>query len=249
MRQPGGALTRTAVLHYHLFKNAGTSVDQMLQSHFGAAWVTAEFPMENNDNSAAVEAWITATPEAGAFSSHTMVGPIPQPAGVEVVPVVLLRDPIRRIASAYRFERNQVAETWGAQLAKAHDLEGYVRARLARPGDRQCRNFQVARLASLCPGPGGELSRAKTALEAIREAGVIGLVEDFEGFTRALTARLAPVFAGFAPEIAHANTTDAGEANAASANAGVGLGPLLREANREDAALIAHAAALLGPAG
>ena len=34
---------RKIVFHYHLFKNAGTSVDEMLKASFGPAWVTREF--------------------------------------------------------------------------------------------------------------------------------------------------------------------------------------------------------------
>ncbi len=245
--QTGDSPTRTVVLHYHLFKNAGTSVDQMLKAYFGPAWVAAEFPMTGNDNTDAVQSWIAERADARAFSSHTMVGPVPRPAGVEVVPVILLRDPIRRIASAYRFERGQSAETWGAKLAKAHDFDGYVRARLAIPEDRQCRNFQVSRLASLCPGEDDELARAKTGLEALHTSGVVGLVEDFAGFAAALTDRLAPIFEGFGPEAAHANTTTA--AGGAPVDLDGPLAAVLEESNREDAALLAHAVTLLRASG
>ncbi len=167
---------RTIILHYHLFKNAGTSVDAILKRNFGDKWVTREFPPTGENNTSMVEEWIQETPEAVAYSSHTMMGPIPQIEGVRVISFMLLRDPIERIKSAYRFERTQQADTWGAQLAKEHDFEGYVRARLARAGDRQCRNFQTYRLASLVPGAGSELKRAQRALEQLT---VVGLVEKF----------------------------------------------------------------------
>lgn len=167
---------RTIILHYHLFKNAGTSVDAILKRNFAGKWVTREFPQMGGNNTPLVEQWIRDTPEAIAYSSHTMMGPIPKIEGVRVISFMLLRDPIERIKSAYRFERTQAADTWGARLAKEHDFEGYVRARLARPGDRQCRNFQTYRLASMAPGEGTELERAKKALE---ELTVVGRVEEF----------------------------------------------------------------------
>jgi len=167
---------RTIILHYHLFKNAGTSVDAILKKNFPGKWVTREFPANGGNNTALVEEWIRQTPQAIAYSSHTMMGPIPRVEGVRVISLLLLRDPIERIKSAYRFERTQAADTWGAQLAKTHDFEGYVRARLAQPGDRQCRNFQTYRLASLMPGEGTELERAKRALG---ELTVVGRVEAF----------------------------------------------------------------------
>jgi hypothetical protein len=193
-------MERTIILHYHLFKNAGTSVDAILKRNFPGKWVTREFPIKGENNTALVEDWIRGTPEAVAYSSHTMMGPIPQVAGVRVISFMLLRDPIERIKSAYRFERTQQADTWGAKLAKEHDFEGYVRARLARPGDRQCRNFQTYRLASLMPGEGTELERAKRALGALS---VVGRVEAFD----AAMGRLKAAYPGFKYQAVKANTS------------------------------------------
>ncbi|MEO0659453.1 MAG: hypothetical protein AAFY74_18575 [Pseudomonadota bacterium] len=234
-------MIRTVVLHYHLFKNAGTSLDQMLRAHLGDAWITEEFSMAGDNNTAQVADWIADNPEALAFSSHTMVGPLPEVDGVEIIPVILLRNPLARIASAYRFERKQEADTWGAELAKEHDLEGYVRARLARPNDRQCRNFQVARLATLRPGPGRELFRANAGLNMLQGHGVVGRVEHFDAFRSALLTRLAPAFPDFDPPAARANTT-----RADSQQISLDLAALLTEHNTDDIALLAQVNALLG---
>lgn len=231
--------SRTVVLHYHLFKNAGTSVDQILKAYFGPAWVTAEFPTQDNDNTVAVEDWIAGRPEAQVFSSHTMVGPFPQVDGVEIIPVILLRDPVARIVSAYRFEVKQDADTWGAQLAKAHDLEGYVQARLARQNDRQCRNFQVSRLASICPGAASEYTRALNALKLLNAHGVVGRVEQFDAFTAALKARLDPHFADFVPTPIQANKSQSENSNKDLLSDAVLT--LLAKANAEDTALLEQA--------
>jgi len=182
-------MKRTVILHYHLFKNAGTSVDAVLKRSFGERWITREFPANGGDNSGMIGEWIRDNPDAVAFSSHTMMGPIPQVQDVRIITFMLIRDPIERIQSAYRFERRQKAETWGAKLAKKHDFEGYVRARLERPGDRQCRNFQVHRLAALCPGEGSELDQAKTAAGLIT---VLGTVKNFSLSIDRLAAVLEP---------------------------------------------------------
>ena len=191
---------RTIILHYHLFKNAGTSVDAILQRNFPGRWVTREFPIAGENNTALVEDWIRETPDAIAYSSHTMMGPLPQVEGVRVISFLLLRDPIERIKSAYRFERTQDADTWGAQLAKTHDFEGYVHARLARKGDRQCRNFQTYRLASMMPGTEPELDRAKRALSALT---VVGRVEAFDEAME----RLRAAYPGLTYQAVKANTS------------------------------------------
>lgn len=227
---------RTIILHYHLFKNAGTSLDQILKDNFGEAWVTREFPGQNN--TAQVEAWIRDTPDAVAFSSHTMMGPLPQVEGVRIVSVMLLRDPIERIKSAYRFERTQAAETFGAVLARHTDLEGYVKVRLSLPHDRQCRNFQTQRLAMLVPGPEPELERARTAIGRLS---VVGLVADFTGMLERLAGEIAEPFPHFSWKDVHSNRSRKDGVDAPD-----DLDALLAEVNADDIALLAESGALFG---
>ena len=223
-------MSRTIILHYHLFKNAGTSVDQILQRNFKDRWVTAEFPPSQGDNSALVADWIRDNPDAVAFSTHTALGPVPQIDGVRVVSVMMLRDPVARIRSAYRFEQKQDADTWGAQLAKTHDLEGYVTTRLERVADRQCRNFQTHRLASQMPGDGPELDRALAALDAIS---VFGLVEDFNGTMQRLADQLQDDFPDFQWESVQANRTRKSKETAQDRR----VNALLAEVNGDDLAV------------
>jgi len=174
MNQPA---ERTIILHYHLFKNAGTSVDAILKRNFGEKWVTREFPAMGGNNTELVEEWIRDTPDAIAYSSHTMMGPIPKVEGVRVISFMLLRDPIERIKSAYRFEKAQDSETWGAKLAKQGDLNEYIKKRLERAGDRQCNDFQSSRLASLCREGNTELERCFRALDLITVAGTVEKID------------------------------------------------------------------------
>ena len=228
-------MSRTVILHYHLFKNAGTSLDQILKRNFADRWVTAEFRMPPAGNTDEVADWIRANPEAVAFSTHTALGPVPQIDGVRVVSVMLLRDPVERVMSAYRFERHQQAETWGAELAKQHDLEGYVRTRLSRRGDRQCRNFQTHRLASLVPPSADcadpELDRA---LQAMDEVTVLGLVERFDDAVRHLATEIRDDCPDFSPLTARANTTTRSPETAMEQRVRV----LLEEVNGDDWALL-----------
>ncbi len=222
---------RTIILHYHLFKNAGTSVDDVLKRNFPGRWATREFPATNDNNTALVEQWIRETPEVLAYSSHTLMGPVPRVDGVRIISLMLLREPVARIKSAYRFERRQLSDTWGARLAKEHDFEGYVRARLARPGDRQCRNFQTYRLASLLPGAGSERDRAKAALAHLS---VVGRVEAFDEAMARLAAKVTPWHPDFVPFKIRENVSQQEGATAMSA----ALKALLIENNTDDIELI-----------
>lgn len=169
---------RAAILHYHLFKNAGTSLDALLKEQFPGRWVTAEFPGDPVANRTGVAAWVRENPEAACYSSHTALMPPPQLPDVDLVPVIFLRHPLDRIASAYSFETKQRDDGFGAKLARNTTLRGYIEVRLAMDGDRQCRNFQVDRLAGLFPErDGSELERA---LRAVQELPFVGIVESFD---------------------------------------------------------------------
>lgn len=195
------------IVHYHIFKNAGTSVDMMLQRNFGDRWAEAEFPDAppgSFSNAPLVEAFLSQRPELLAFSSHTAHLPAPK-LDRQVFPVVFLRHPLDRLKSAYVFERLQGADTHGARLAKTCDFEGYVRALLTTPPVRQARNFQTERLASAePPQQGTERERALRVLESLP---FVGLVEAYDRSLARLGDWLAPHFPDFQTVSLHENQT------------------------------------------
>jgi len=232
--------TRTVFLHYHLFKNAGTSLDAILKQHFQDRWLTQEFQTANGNNTADIEAWIRATPHGIVYSTHTAIGPLPQIEGVEIVPLILLRDPVKRVISAYKFERQQQVDNWGANLAKSTDLEGYVTTRLGRPNDRQCRNFQASRLAPFCPGETPEGDRAIAGLDLIHAQGLVGLVSNFGDFIERLNKRVQQIDPTFNGEIVRSNVSSKSE-DAPSPS----VIDLLKQSNIDDARVLQHAENLL----
>lgn len=226
------------ILHYHLFKNAGTSLDAILQRNFPDRWVTQEFGHDYNSDD--VADWISAHPQAVAFSSHTAQGPLPQLPDTRIVSVLFLRDPVARIRSAYLFERTQrddAADPLGMELAAQRDFDGYVRARLAIHGDRQCRDFHVARLSRFVPGPpGDELARAIAALSCLT---VVGRVESFAQSVTRLAMALRDEFPAFDTRPMHENRSE----GLRDMVIGPELATLLEENNARDRALIAAAQA------
>lgn len=233
---------RHIILHNHLFKNAGTSVDHILRQNFGNRWQSAEFCETKTSNSPLVAAWIKENPKAVAFSSHTLMGPLPRVEDTSIIPVTLLRDPVERIASAYRFEHMQDAQTKGALLAKRHGFAGYVHARLLIKGDRQCRNFQTSRLASLVPDmAGSELDRAYAALKLISHNGVLGLVAEFDKAMDHLRVLISPYHPGFTWQPVNANASGPSVIQTVSPD----MRQILMETNQDDLALLAYARDLL----
>lgn len=223
-----GNQNRLVILHYHLFKNAGSSVDKILKrnimghpahrvlkrigarilkSHYPDRWVTAEFPAKKGNNTHLVEEWLRDNPSAVAFSSHSMQGPIPKVEDAHVVSMMLFRDPIERIRSAFLFDR-----LLGNAFAKdCKNIKSYVRNRLAIPGDGQCRNFQTRRLANLVPGSESDLERAKAALDLLS---VAGRVEAFGEFMERLAQSISDYIPNFTWNLVRANASRRYDADA-----------------------------------
>ena len=234
---------RFVILHYHLFKNAGTSVDSVLKKNFGKLWEDVEFlPPGQEDHAKAIHKFIAEHEDLVAVSSHTLFCPPPAYADMDVLPVIFVRQPLKRLRSAYDFERKQVADTTGAKLAKETDFAGYLRTRLAAAGDRSCRNFQTHRLARLLPDDGrSERDRAFAALERLP---FVGLVEEFGKSMRKLKALVQPRLPSFQDFEAWENSTSSkkhggGSASPPSLREELGDETYARvvEANRDDIAI------------
>jgi hypothetical protein len=184
------------IIHYHLFKNAGTSVDEMLRRNFGSHWTEQEFPAENGrSNCDSVAEFLRDRPELVALSSHTALLPIPQLVGELIVPILFLRHPIMRISSAYAFEKRQDADTFGARLAKQADFRAYVETLLAAPGNRSARNFQTYRLAF--NEPGTTETELERAMRTIRTLPFVGLVEAYSESLNRFEQLVKPYFPNF----------------------------------------------------
>ena len=174
-----GSGERLLILHYHLFKNAGTSVDRGLRKSFGEAWGTVEArPGGGALTSAELKAWIDARPQLQAVSSHTAEIDPWSLSGLRVLPVVFLRHPIDRMRSAYDFERQQKVDNLGTRQARRLDFKGYAAYFLDHPHSFSFRNFQARRLAAGVRRKG--LSQLDRALDMMLSLPFVGVVEQFE---------------------------------------------------------------------
>lgn len=200
----GSLRKRLIVFHYHLFKNAGTSVDRILKDNFSGQWVTKEFfdyPVHGHH--VEVGNWIKEDRNKISFSSHTAFGPVPKCSDVDIYSVIFIRHPIERLWSAYQFERRQNASSLGSVLASETSFRGYVRVRLAISNDRFCTNFHTFRLASFFPNQG--MTEAARAVRAMDELSLVGVVEQFEDSMTVFGNDMKKFFPEFNPTIRHEN--------------------------------------------
>jgi len=245
---------RTFVLHYHLFKNAGTSLDAVLEWNFGKTWVEQEFVDTGpkgpkpalHSNRDAIGDFIASRPDLFALSSHTALLPVPTVENTDIFSIMFIRHPIDRLRSAYQFERRQNAETFGAKLAKETDLAGYLRTLLDHKSHRAAKNFQTFRLSlNEDENAGSEIERARRAVEQLS---FIGLVETFSESLQVLEKRLRPMFPDFSAYEFRRNVTQEDVSSLDTrletmrGEIGAGLYDELEAANADDLEIFAHVA-------
>ena len=220
-RKPPDRDGRKVILHYHLFKNAGSSVDHILKMNFGEArWRSEEFEgpttniplvLSGRSNFRKVQDWLAKNPDVVVLSSHTAAMPLPELPATRVFPIVMVRDPFIRLQSSYLFQRERFASGWynkTTRLAGENDLAGYLRGLLDMKKQSMARNFASVRLAAAVPGSPDRLRQR--ALEALKLLPFVGVVELFEQSMQVMERWLAPHFPGFRVQPAWQNASDQG---------------------------------------
>ena len=169
---------RNIIVHYHFFKNAGTSFDKILTESFPCKWNEREFKhVRSPFHAKEVEDWIISTEDCIAFSSHTVQFPIGEICGVKVIPFFFLRHPIARLRSVYDFEKKQEPRlTFGARLAEKSSFAQYIEGCLTFFDDKQCRNYHCHKLV---PGDGNDSQIFIAAVSIIESIECFGIVNRF----------------------------------------------------------------------
>jgi len=175
---------RHIILHGHIFKNAGTTLDWALQRNFGDGFL--DHRDDNamlSDGRSHLQQLVQGNPRLCAISSHHMTRDLPPLPGVTFLPVSLLRHPIARMRSVYDFERQQQASTPGAVAAKSNDFKAYVAWRMQPEVRRTLRNYQTLHLAGqheLASDEAISLQHFADALGNVSAVSLIGVVERYD---------------------------------------------------------------------
>ena len=143
-RKTRGTLLRPVILHCHLFKNAGSTLDWSLHKQFGSAFVDHRDGDSMRLGADFLGPYIESNAMLAAISSHDVRFPLPDSKSFELLPVIALRHPIDRARSVYDFERRQEANTPGAIKAKELSFADYIRWRMLPDVKSTIRNFHCA---------------------------------------------------------------------------------------------------------
>lgn len=200
--------TRPVCVHFHVFKNAGTTLDGALKREFGIRWCEFDGPRPNYVLSGEeMRAFVETRPALAAVSSHQVRFPLPGIYDVRWRPLLLLRHPLDRALSAYKFHRRARTRSAASLRAKTADLRGYLRWALDRGEVSLVSNFQAAFFSTSAGG--GQRPALAAATARLREAALCGTVERFAETLTCAERALAADFPDFDLSCVSRNVTGA----------------------------------------
>jgi hypothetical protein len=171
------------IVHNHLFKNAGSSIDWALRNNFGNAFIDHRDNQKMLKGPSYLGPYLLNNPSIIALSTHHLRPPLPVLENTRILTIMMFRHPIERVTSAYNFERKQTgASTLGAKFARTHNLREYVFWRMQSEVPPTIRNFHIYRTLPLPANWRNdvgetELGQAKNFVDSVR---MLGFVESFD---------------------------------------------------------------------
>jgi len=187
---------RRVLVHIHIYKNAGSSIDRLLWESFGDGFAILDTePGHQTIDARAFARYLAENPHIKAVSSHRLHPPL---TAQGALPIVFLRHPVDRAKSAYGFARMN-ADMPDHAVAREASFPEYVAWSLATRGEGAIlRNHQVHHLSSAAyraddpenwRATEADLSEAKALIAGLP---VFGLVRQFRESCRLLNAQYKP---------------------------------------------------------
>jgi len=195
----GGA--RRVVVHYHIFKNGGSTIEYILERAFPGRFAT----IHGGDPDAVLDAadlaaFLDQYPGIAAVSSHHLRYPKPVIRGTVLFDCCFLRDPLARLYSSYNHFRRSDPVPPYSRWARTYNAREFAK-RLIDEAPHLASDVQVTQLANAGaftrPANDEDLERASAV---VREMAMPGLVEMFDESLVAAEHFLRPAFPGLRME-------------------------------------------------
>jgi hypothetical protein len=191
---------RHIIIHYHIFKNAGSTVDSILKNNFGdrCGSIEGANPWDTLGSDAILK-YAMDNPSLVTLSSHQARLPEPNCPNLVFHPLIFLRHPIDRAGSVYAFEQRQPinSPSLGVKIAHENDFAGYVKWRLSDSNGAVIKNFQTVHLSGrqdhmrVAAATDNDL---KDAIEKISQLPFFGIVEFFDDSITRMSKYLSQYF-------------------------------------------------------
>ncbi len=170
---------RHVILHYHIFKNAGTTIHFILERNFGKRMRTLDAPHFNASlsNDVLLE-FLKKHTRIQAISTHHLLPPKPEDEHFVFYDILFLRHPLARLSSMYAFyRRSDVTEDPLTAEAKKRTMAEFMRLLM----DRYPHYVNNAQMEYLLAGNrGADQDRLQAAFRVASQATVLGTAEMFD---------------------------------------------------------------------
>jgi hypothetical protein len=199
---------RFVILHYHIFKNAGSTVEYALRRAFQEQFATLHGPDANSILLGQhIAPFLLNHPEIAAISSHHLKYPKPVVPGVLVFDVCMLREPLDRLSSMYKhFQRADPVDDLSTK-AKRMDPKSFFNFMLDQhPHLLNDAQVNVLANAGTYTRPPDSVDLAG-ALKLARQMSVIGVVELFDESLVTAEYFLCPAFPAISLEYVSQNVS------------------------------------------
>ena len=141
---------RFVIIHNHIFKNAGSTIDWALQNNFGGAFVDHRDDVKMRKETNYLSAYLREHRRIIALSSHHLAMPLPSMPEVRLLTLMMFRHPVERVESVYNFERKHESDTHpGAIHARKYSLHDYIHWRMKPEVGATIRDFQTRKMLPL----------------------------------------------------------------------------------------------------
>jgi hypothetical protein len=177
----GPALMRLVILHYHIFKNAGSTIEDILDHSFGERFAKLDTPAhEGLISNPDMVRFFDARPNLRAFSSHQVRHPLPEAPGYLFFDICFLRDPIDRIRSIYTYFRQKPNPADAmSELANRTALGDFI-AGMIQDFPLFVKNVQVNLLACAGDSDEPEPRDLDVATQRMMATSFLGVVDCFD---------------------------------------------------------------------
>jgi hypothetical protein len=190
---------RRVLLHYHIFKNAGTTVEDILAHSFFEGFARFDAPEYDTVlSNPELTQFVADHPRVQAVSSHQIRYPMPEAPGVLFFDLCFLRDPLDRIRSIYDYFREKPVEgNDSSDLANRYGIGEFLEAAVEQH-PWLIQDAQVNILAGRgVDDPPAERPGLDLAMRTMRATAFLGVVDLFEQSLTAGAHFLRPVFPRF----------------------------------------------------
>jgi hypothetical protein len=177
---------RHVIVHFHMFKNGGSTIEAILKREFRSQYATAHgshasSALDDED----IAAFLGAHPNISALSSHHLRYPLPAMRRTVLFDCCFLRHPLDRLQSVYRYLRAEPPELGQEDpilvLAQSHGPREFM-MRLIDESPHFVSNAQTLLIASsgafTRPLDETDLARAKEMLRRMALPGLVGMFDE-----------------------------------------------------------------------